>query len=47
MNILQMGTLELQEYIENLVMENPTLELANEVKSTRNGRIYYARWTGS
>ena len=33
MNILQMGTLELQEYVEKTLLENPTLELEPEVKA--------------
>lgn len=32
MNILQMGTFELQEYVEKTLLENPTLELENERK---------------
>lgn len=32
MNILQMGTVELQEYVEKTLLENPTLELEPEKK---------------
>lgn len=32
MNILQMGTVELQEYVEKTLMENPVLELESEKK---------------
>lgn len=32
MNILQMGTLELQEYVEQALLENPTLELESDRK---------------
>lgn len=32
MNILQMGTIELQEYVEKTLLENPTLELESERK---------------
>ena len=43
--ILQMGTLELQEYIEQLLLENPTLELESaEKKDDKSELTHKVEW---
>ena len=43
--ILQMGTLELQEYIEQLLLENPTLELESSKKmEDRSELVHKVAW---
>jgi len=45
MNILQMGTLELQEYVEKTLMENPTLELEpEERREERPALLHKVEW---
>lgn len=45
MNILQMGTIELQEYVEKTLLENPTLELESEKKrEERPELVHKVEW---
>lgn len=39
MNILQMSALELQEYVENLLMENPALEVESEANQEKRSNL--------
>ena len=39
MNILQMSALELREYVENLLMENPALEIESEINQEERSNL--------
>ena len=41
MTILQMGTVELQEYVEKILLENPTLELEAEKSRTERPQLVH------